>query len=229
MALIGLIHSTRLVIEPVHKVVSTGCQNVEVIHVLDEGLLRALHRSGWTTEQIMHWLGGMVKSAAEEEANLAVVTCSSLSPCVNTIREMVNIPVLKIDEPMVEYAVSSAEKIGVVMTNPSTVKPSTLLIEEVSQRLGKKVDVTTRICKDAFLKLNAGDIQGHDNEVIKNVHELLNEVELVMLAQISIARVLEKLDEVTAKKVLSSLDFIAPKINETLAKFTYSGCREDSV
>jgi hypothetical protein len=118
---------------------------------------------------------------------------------------------------MVEYAVRTADKIGVVMTNPSTVKPSTMLIEEVSQRLGKKVDVTSRICEDAFLKLNSGDIQGHDDAVIKAIHELLNDVDLVMLAQISISRVMKKLDATTAKKVLSSLDFIAPKINETLS------------
>ena len=191
MSLIGLIHSTRFVIEPVHNVISAGCPDVEIVHVMDEGLLPALRKYGKITDKIIHWLAGMGRPVEDEGGNLAIVTCSSLSPCVNTVREMVKIPVLKIDEPMVEYAVRTADKIGVVMTNPSTVKPSTMLIEEVSQRLGKKVDVTPRICEDAFLKLNSGDIQGHDDAVVKAIHELLNDVDLVMLAQISIARVMK--------------------------------------
>ena len=218
MALIGLIHSTRLVIEPVHKVVSSQCPNVEILHVVDEGLLRSLRKSGKITDRIVHWLAGMIRPLAEEGANLAVVTCSSLSPCVNAVRQMVPIPVLKIDEPMVEWAVTTAEKIGVVMTNPSTVEPSTRLIHEVSQRLGKDVHVTIRVCQDAFLKLNAGDVQGHDAEVLAAISELLNDMDVVMLAQISIARVLDQLDEKMAKRVLSSLDFIAPKIQEVLSQ-----------
>ena len=217
MPFIGLIHSTRFVIEAVHKVVAAGCPDLEIVHIMDEGLLPALRKYGKITDQMIHWLAGMIGPLEKEGGSLALVTCSSLSPCVNSVREMVKIPVLKIDEPMVEYAVSSAKKIGVVMTLASTVEPSTLLINEVSQRLDKHVDVIPRICEDAFLKLNSGDVQGHDEAVVKAIYELLNEVELVMLAQISIARVMKKLDTVTAKRVLSSLDFIVPKINETLS------------
>jgi len=213
MAIIGLIHSTRLVIEPVHNIVASQCPGNEFIHVLDEGLIRALRRVGGITDEITTWMTGMVQSVEKEGATLAVVTCSSLSPCVNAVRQAVSIPVLKIDEPMVEWAVTSANKIGLVMTNPTTEGPSKLLIQEVSQRLAKPVTVVSRLCSEAFLKLNTGDIQGHDDEVIRTIHNLLQEVEVVLLAQISIARVLDKLDPLVANRVFSSLNFLAPKIN----------------
>jgi Asp/Glu/hydantoin racemase len=215
--MIGLIHSTRVVIEPVHNVVVSSGADVEVIHVLDEGLLRALKRVGKITEDITRWMTGMVQSVEREGADLAVVTCSSLSPCVNAIREVVNIPVLKIDEPMVEWAVKQANTIGLVMTNPTTEVPSKLLFEEVSQRLGKPVTVRSQLCSEAFLRLNQGDAEGHDEEVIRTVNALLEDVDLVVLAQISIARVIDKLDEQTASRVLSSLNFLAPSIRDTLA------------
>jgi glutamate racemase len=216
--LIGLIHSTRLVVDPVHQVVASQCPDVEIIHIVDEGILRVLFELGEINERITDWLGRLVDSAVGTGADMAVLSCSSLSPAVNDVREKVGIPFLKIDEPMAEQAVRTTDRIGLVATNHTTPKPSTMLIEEVAQRLGKKVTVIPRVRADAFLKLNNGDIEGHDKVVVQAVEELLQETDVVLLAQISIARVKDKLDEKTKERVYSSLDFIGPKINEILSE-----------
>ena len=215
--LIGLIHSTRLVVDPVHQVVASQCPDAEIIHIVDEGILKVLFRLGEINERITDWLGRLVDSAVGTGADMAVLSCSSLSPAVNDIREKVSIPFLKIDEPMAEQAVRTSDRIGLVATNHTTPKPSTMLIEEVAERFGKKVTVVPRVQADAFLKLNNGDIDGHDNLVVQAVEELLQETDVVLLAQISIARVKDKLDEKTKARVYSSLDFIGPKINEILS------------
>ena len=216
--LIGLIHSTRLVVDPVHQVVASQCPDAEIIHIVDEGILKVLFELGEINERITDWLGRMVNSAAETGADMAVLSCSSLSPAVNDVRENVSIPFLKIDEPMAEQAVRTADRIGLVATNHTTPKPSTMLIEEVAQRLGKEVVIVPRVQADAFLKLNQGDVDGHDQVVIQAVEELLLDVDVVLLAQISIARVKTKLDEKTKARVYSSLDFIGPKIKEILGR-----------
>ncbi len=212
--LIGIIHSTRFVVQPVHDVVSSQCPDVDIIHIVDEGILRVLFELGEITPRITDWLERMVDSAVGTGADVAVLSCSSLSPAVNTVRERVNIPFLKIDEPMAEQAVRTAGRIGLIATNHTTPRPSTMLIEEVAERLGKKVEIVPRVHDDAFKKLNQGDIDGHDAVVVQAAKDLLTEVDVVLLAQISIARVKEKLDAETRKHVYSSLDFIAPKINE---------------
>lgn len=217
MPLVGLVHSTRLVIDAVHQVVSSKCPDATFIHVMDEGILRKLASEGQITPVVVQWLGDMVESAAKAGAELVVVSCSSLSPGVNRVRERVSIPVLKIDEPMVEHAVSEANRIGLVMTNPTTEAPSKLLCEEVCGRFGRTVELVPRLCPDAFAKLNRGDIQGHDDEVVRTVEDLLAETDVVMLAQISIARVKSQIDEAKRTRVYSSLDFIAPKVNAILA------------
>ena len=74
-----------------------------------------------------------------------------------------------------------------------------------------------RLSPAAFDKLNRGDIEGHDAEVIQTVKALLSEVDIVLLAQISILRVRALMDEVVQNRVFSSLDFIAPRMNEILA------------
>jgi len=216
--LIGLIHSTRLVVDPVHQVVASQCPDAEIINIVDEGILKVLFELGEINARITDWLGRLVDSAVGTGADMAVLSCSSLSPAVNDVRKKVSIPVLKIDEPMAEQAVRTTDRIGLVATNHTTPKPSTMLIEEVAQRFGKKVTVVPRVRADAFLKLNDGDMDGHDNVVVKAVEELLQETDVVILAQISIARVKDKLDEKTKARVYSSLDFIGPKINEILSR-----------
>ena len=217
MALVGLVHTTRLVVDSLHSIVAEQCPGNEINHVMDEGILRRLSTLGTITPEIVQWLSNMVHSAESAGADLAVVSCSSISPCVNEVRSRVGIPVLKVDEPMMEYALRNAGRIGLLMTNPTTETPSTLLFEEVRKRLKSSATLETRLCPNAFAKLNRGDVQGHDTEVVETVKNLLDDVEIVMLAQISIARVKKQIDPAISGRVLSSLDFIAPRINELLA------------
>lgn len=217
MALVGLVHTTRLVVDSLHSIVAEQCPGNDISHVMDEGILRKLSTLGAITPEIVQWLSNMVHSAESAGADLAVVSCSSLSPCVNEVRNRVTIPVLKVDEPMMEYAIQNAGRIGLLMTNPTTETPSTLLFEEVRDRLKSSATLETRLCPNAFAKLNQGDIQGHDTEVAETVKKLLDDVEIVMLAQISIARVKKQIEPILSGRVLSSLDFIAPRINEILS------------
>ncbi|MBW1700303.1 MAG: aspartate/glutamate racemase family protein [Deltaproteobacteria bacterium] len=215
--LVGVLHSTRFVVEPVHSVIASKCAGVDVFHIVDEGILRVLFEIGHITDRIIDWLAQMARSAQGTGADLAVLSCSSLSPAVNAVQKQLSIPFIKIDEPMAERAVQVADKIGLVATNHTTPKPSALLIQEVADRLGRKPQIIPRVKEDAFMKLSRGDIEGHDTMVIEAVEELLGEVDVVLLAQISIARVKEKLDEDIKGRVYSSLDFIGSRIDEMLS------------
>jgi glutamate racemase len=217
MKLVGMIHSTRLVIESIRKAMALQCPGIDFFHVMDEGILRKLAASGKITPEITQWLAEMVLSAQRAGADMAVVSCSSLSPCVNAVQKQVDIPVIKIDAPMMEHAVMNAERIGLIMTNPTTEAPSKILFREVSDRLGRDATLIPRLCPHAFAKLNRGDVPGHDLEVIKTVGDLLAEVDVVMLAQISIARIKDHLDDSIKSRVFSSLDFIAPEIRKISA------------
>jgi Asp/Glu/hydantoin racemase len=162
----------------------------------------------------------MVASTREIGADLAVVSCSSLSPCVNEVGDRLNFPVLRIDEPMMEYAVKHAARIGLVMTNPTTETPSQVLFSEVAERLQSRAVLVPQLCPDAFAKLSRGDSSGHDREVVEVIERLLDRVDVIMLAQISIARVRDLLDKTLADRVFSSLDFIGPRINELITGST---------
>lgn len=217
MIRVGFIHTTRVVVDTIHNVVISQLPNIDLIHFLDESILITLKQDKGINDEIITRVSEMAKSAQRAQCNTIVVTCSSISPCVGEMRKIVSIPVIKIDEPMIKWAVMNFNKIGIVMTNPTTLMPSTKLVEEVSNQLGKSIKVKNRICKNAFKKLKNGDIEGHDKEVIKAVEELLNEdAEVVLFAQVSISRVLKKINVDTRKRVFSSIDFIVDEIRKKL-------------
>lgn len=58
MRVLGLIHSTRLVIESTHHVIASQCPDIDYYHVMDEGILRKLTASGQNTPEIVQWLTG---------------------------------------------------------------------------------------------------------------------------------------------------------------------------
>lgn len=216
MSMVGAVHTTRLVIDPVHQSIASTSDGLQINHVLDEGILKRLAAVGRITPEITDWLTRMVASTREIGADLAVVSCSSLSPCVNEVRDRLNFPVIRVDEPMMEYAVQHAARIGLVMTNPTTETPSQILFSEVAERLKSRAVLVPELCPDAFAKLTRGDSPGHDREVVEVIERLLDRVDVIMLAQISIARVRDLLDKNLADRVFSSLDFIGPRIDELI-------------
>jgi len=210
MAAVGLVHSTRLVIPAVHEAVAKANPELEIINVLDEGLLKLLREQAF--QRIVPRMTLLAEGLEENGAELIIVTCSSLSPYVDRVRENVKTPVIKIDEPMIQWAVANHDRIGVVMTNPTTQIPTSSLIDAVCRRLSKEVEVEYRLCGEAFERLNRGDVEGHDAAVVEAVEALIEEVEVVLLAQISIARVVSKIDPKIRGKVFCSLDFIGKEL-----------------
>ena len=53
----------------------------------------------------------------------------SISPCADDAKELVDIPVIKIDEAMARSAVAQGERIGVAATLRSTLDPTVALLE----------------------------------------------------------------------------------------------------
>jgi hypothetical protein len=60
---------------------------------------------------------------------------------------------------------------------------------------GKTIELTTRLCDGAFAALMAGDSAAHDAAVATALRELSTQVDVIVLAQASMARVVDTLSE----------------------------------
>ncbi len=116
-------------------------------------------------------------------------TCSSISPCVDASRPFVSVPVLKIDEPMVNAALGIGSRIGIAATAPTTLKPTTDLVHARASAMGVAVQVESVLCEGAYDALFSGNPQKHDEIVSGVLKGLMLRNDVVILAQASMARV----------------------------------------
>ena len=203
MTTIGFIHTVLGLPPTFASLADELVPDAEYFHIVDETLLANTRKSGSLTATTRRRVLGYVESAADAGADLVVVTCSSIGPAVDASHDFVDVPVLRIDEPMVDEAVRLGSRIGVVATLSTTLQPTAELVERRAIAVGKEVEVVARVCEGAFDALQAGDRDRHDELVRAGLQELLAGVDVVVLAQASMARVADTLGE-TAVPILSS-------------------------
>lgn len=164
-------------------------ENVEIFHIADEILLKTVLAQGGLSPFIYRRVAENAVAAEQAGAHVVQLTCSSISPCADAAKKMVGIPLLKIDEPMVERAISLGQRIGVAATAPTTLKPTTELVYDMARSQEKQVSVEAILCEGAYAALFSGDPQTHDRIVRQNLVNLMERNDVVILAQASMARV----------------------------------------
>ncbi len=203
MATIGFIH-TVLGLPPTFAALADELvPDAEYFHIVDETLLSNTRRTGSLTATTRRRVLGYVESAADAGADLVVVTCSSIGPAVDASRAFLDVQVLRIDEPMADEAVRLGSRVGVVATLATTLQPTAELVERRAIAAGKDVEVDARVCDGAFDALQAGDRDRHDQLVREGLESVLADVDVVVLAQASMARVADTLGDVSLP-ILSS-------------------------
>jgi Asp/Glu/hydantoin racemase len=135
---------------------------------------------------------------------MIMVTCSSIAPGVDVARKMVSIPVMKIDEPMAEKAVSLSDNIGVMATAKTTMAPSVNLIKEKAADAKKQVTIHQTLSSEAFDCFLRGDMQTHDRIVKDAAEELKGKVGVIVLAQASMGHLAKDIQDIAGVPVLIS-------------------------
>jgi len=190
-----LIHTISPLLDVFKKLGAELLPDVQLMHVLDEPLLERVRQRGQLAPEDSTRLQTHVAVAEEIGADAILVTCSTVSPCVDDVRPGANIPVMKIDEAMVAEAVANGARIGVVATNATTLEPTRQLLEAQAKVAAKAIEVKLVLVEDALPALLSGDGTTHDKLVKKAVLELADQVDVVVLAQASMARVLNVIPE----------------------------------
>jgi len=166
---------------------------VQIFHMVDESLIQDTIRAGHLRKVTMLRVVEMVGSAVAAGADAVLVTCSSIGPGVALAQQLYDTPVLRIDEAMAEKAVRQAETIGVLATLRTTLEPTTALLRAKAAEAGRDVKLIECLCEDAFPAVMAGDAETHDRLLRKALTEDLKDVDTIVLAQASMARVVDTL------------------------------------
>jgi Asp/Glu/hydantoin racemase len=201
---IAVMHTVVFLAEMFHKLFQENLPNIESFHVVDESIIQELLKIGHLTPKIVRRIAAHAMLANDAGADLILFTCSSTSPAVDNIKELVDIPILKVDEPLAEKAVSLGEKIGVVTTAKTTLEPSVNLIEASAARQGKKVRVQAELETKAFEARLSGNIAEHDRLVKETIRKLAQKNTVIVLAQASMAHLADEMQDQLDVPILAS-------------------------
>ncbi len=190
---------------------------VELLHIADEMLLKVVLAQGGLSPFIFQRVSEHVVAAERAGATIIQCTCSSISPCVDASRPFVSVPVLKIDEPMVNAALGIGSRIGVAATAPTTLKPTIDLVHARADAMGVSAQVESVLCEGAYDALFSGNAQKHDEIVTGVLRGLMTRSDVIILAQASMARVAQAIPaEEQRVPVLSSPRLAMEHVRELL-------------
>lgn len=184
----------------------------EYYHAVDESLIDELLSVGELTPGITRRICSQLSLAELAGADVVLDTCSSTSPAVNVARQIVDIPIIKIDDPMTERAVEIGDRIAVIATAASTLQPSTELVESKADETGRGIEIQSSLVDDAFEARQKGDTERHDRLVTERALEVADDVDVIVLAQASMSHLDRELSEETGVTVLSSPDLAMERI-----------------
>ena len=190
---LGLIHTSATLIPVFNELCKQYLPGVSTFNIVDDSLVKNIRERGELTPAISKRVADYVASAEDSGADYILVTCSSIGAAVEAAAQGATVPVLRVDQPMADMAVQAGKRIGVIATLPTTLEPTADLVRRRAAIAGKEIELTSKLCDGAFEALMNGDAAKHDTLVAAALRELSKQVDVILLAQASMARVVDTL------------------------------------
>jgi Asp/Glu/hydantoin racemase len=216
---LALVHTVAGLVPRFRELSAELIPEVETFDIVDETLLRDATREGRVSLETARRLFSHLAAAEQHGADAILVTCSSMGGAVDAARPFAGVPLLRVDQAMAEQAVERGAHIGVLATLWSTLGPTAALIRRTAVEAERSVEVRDRLCDGAFEALGEGDTDRHDTLVRDGLRELLDWADVIVLAQASMARVVDTLDEEERRiPILSSPRLGMERMRDLLAE-----------
>lgn len=215
---LAIIHTTPVTIEPLKELATKVIGDCEIINLVDDSILPQLSKNGGNIQEIAERWESYAKVAEQLGADCILNACSSIGELVSYTQPKVTTPIVRIDDEMAEFAIHSATKIGVAATLETTLKPTLELLKQKALEKNKQVEFEPILVASAYQKLIANDKDGHDLDLSIALRALAKKVDLVVLAQASMARVVSTFNKEEQSQFVTSPELGMNAVLRTLQK-----------
>ncbi|MDM5330533.1 aspartate/glutamate racemase family protein [Neobacillus sp. CF12] len=213
---LAIIHTTPVTVESLKELANKMLGDCEIINIVDDSILPQLSKNEGNVQEIAERWESYAKVAQGQGADCILNACSSIGELVSLTQPKITIPIVRIDDAMAEYAVNAATKIGVAATLETTLKPTLELLKQKAAQKQKAVDFEPILVASAYQKLMANDKAGHDNDLSAALRELAKKVDIVVLAQASMARVVSTFPIDEQRQFVTSPELGMEAVKDTL-------------
>ncbi|MBQ5637936.1 MAG: hypothetical protein IIV06_02640, partial [Alistipes sp.] len=198
------VHTAMALVEPLNKLFKEYLPEVKLNHIADDSLIQEVIANNAVTPAVRRRLLSYYTAAADAGADVVFNCCSSVGGVADVGDTVAPVKVFRIDGPMAEKAVREGKRIGVIATLPTTLGPTVELLQNKAREAGREIEIVDGLADGAFAAGQSGDKATHDRLIEEVAKRIADKVDVVVLAQGSMAAMEEKLIEMTGKVVLSS-------------------------
>ena len=192
-------------------------QDAEIISLQDPSILAQVREAGYVTPAPAARLIGMYMDAIGQGADAVLNVCSSVgevADSVQTAAAYIGVPIVRIDEDMCREAVRLGSRIGVLATLSTTLEPTKGTINRVARSMGRHVTLVDGLIDGAF-----GLDQAQFRRLLREAAgKIIDQVDVIVLAQGSMAYVEKDITAAYGKPTLSSPRFGAVALKKALAE-----------
>jgi len=214
---IVLVHPTPLALPPVDEAFKSLWPQAQVLNLLDEALYADVGPNGETTPALMARVANLLRHAEVSGADGIVFSGSTFGPAVEEGRKGMKVPVLRIEEAMMDDAVARGGSILVVSTQKRAMPVVRSTLDESAKRAGKTPEIKELWVAGARDALNAGDHDKHDR-LIADQSAAAGNFDTIVLSMISMAPARAKMPPPLATKTLTSGEAAVARMRKLLGK-----------
>lgn len=192
-------------------------QDAEIISLQDPSILAQVREAGYVTPAPAARLIGMYMDAIGQGADAVLNVCSSVgevADSVQTAAAYIGVPIVRIDEDMCREAVRLGSRIGVLATLSTTLEPTKGTINRVARSMGRHVTLVDGLIDGAF----GLDQAQFRRLLLEAAGKIIDQVDVIVLAQGSMAYVEKDITAAYGKPTLSSPRFGALALKKALAE-----------
>lgn len=203
MPIVVVVHTGPTTVQPIKAQFQELRPDVRVINIMDDSLLNDVMTAGHLTDAVSARLLSYMQQGQTMGAVALLNACSSVGEAAAAARAGVSIPIFKIDDAMAEQAVALGPRIGVVATVRTTLEPTVRLINAKAVAAGRQIQITEAVAEGGYQALLDGNPELHDQIVKRTISSLADTVDVIVLAQVSMARLVASITDIQVP-VLSS-------------------------
>lgn len=212
---VALIHATPVAIEPIATAFKSFWPEAVTTNLLEDSLSLDLAAQGDLNAAMHQRFCELTSYSVRTGADAVLFTCSAFGPCIETARRIVEVPVLKPNEAMIEAALALGNRLALVATFEPSLPAMKAELEDAARQAGRKIELSIHAVPAALKALQAGDGAGHD-ELIAQTAKSIGPVDAVILAQFSMARAEAAVARRVESRILTSPRSAVERLKSTL-------------
>lgn len=211
---LGCLHAHHSNIEYIELAFRSD-EDIELVHFVDPGVLQHVSKC---SDDVARKVKEQIEWIISCDVDAILITCTNyIALLENEVVFNPPIPIIKIDEPFFESICSAQQPQTILFTNPATVEGTMARLHQYAKQHGKSVNVVAEVIEGTFDLIMQGKKEAYNDAVLRALHTLSAEQNLISVAQLSMVHAAQQFEEQTTRTIIHPLGAIVEHVKKNMA------------